>query len=65
MLTHCLYVLQTRHQHQLPTMSRNTSLDGAEQLYADDGQPSDDSTSVDTPPATGKRDSADKTATEL
>ena len=42
-------------------MSHNTSLDGTGQLYVDDGQPSDDSTSVDTPPATGKRDSADKT----
>ena len=61
MLTHCLYVLQTRRQHQTLTMSHNTSLDGTGQLYADDGQPSDDSTSVDTPPATGKRDSADKT----
>ena len=61
MLTHCLYVLQTRHQRQPSTMSHNTSLDGTGQLYADDGQPSDDSTSVDTPPATGKRDSADKT----
>jgi len=57
----CLYVLQTRRQHQPSTMSHNTSLDGTRQLYADDGQSSDDSTSVDTPPATGKRDSADKT----
>jgi len=60
-LTHCPYMLQTRHQRQPSTMSHNTSLDGTGQLYADDGQPSDDSTSVDTPPATGKRDSADKT----
>ena len=58
-IDYCLSLLHTVNQHQLTT-SHSPSMERTEQLYVDEEEQSDDSTSDYTPHTSEKKNSADK-----